>query len=297
MLTVIFSLILHPMKNFLLLALSFVLLTSFNTEESEVQFYSGTFKDLQAKAKASGKPIFIDFYTVWCAPCKNLERFTFSDPQLAEYLKNNYQTFKVDGESLMGDGIELAQKYDVRFYPTMIIMSPQGVVLKRLSGFQNAATLLAELKQYKGVNPEPEVAVNQKTTTATPTPLPTYAAGEGLFKLTVSRQESAGFGVQLGVFGDYANVLKEAQKLDETFHRNILVNITKSADKTVFKMILGPFSTREQADTYNKELKEKENRNGLVVDLGKTGGNTVATPAPAALQSRGIVNANKKLKK
>lgn len=257
-------------------------------EEGAVSFYEGSFKEMQNKARVSNKPYLIDFYTVWCGPCKNMEKFTFTNKELAQYMKDNYFAMKVDAESLMDDGADLAQKYDIRFFPTLIIVSPKGEVLKRLSGFQSAEALLAELKKYKNM-PSSAIAKTETSpvtnTPATPpaTPLPAYNAGEGLFKLTVARQESAGFGVQIGVYGDYANVIKEAQKLEENYHRNVLVNIVKGADKTIFKLLLGPFSTKEQAETYMRELKTKEGKTGVVVDLGKgSSASTAVATAPKA---------------
>ena len=97
--------------------------------------------------------------------------------------------------------------------------------------------------------------------------------------MSVSKENEAGFGVQVGVFGDYVNVVKAAQRLEAAFHKNILLNIARNGDKIVFKVILGPFSTKEQAEIYQKDLKTKENRNGIVVDLGKAGVAPEATPA------------------
>ncbi len=278
------------MKKILSLALIFVLLTSFNVENSAVQFYSGSYTELMAKAKATGKPIFIDFYTVWCGPCKNMERYTFTNPTLANYLKDNYFSFKTDAESLMGDGIELAQKYDIRFFPAMIILTPQGEVVKRMAGFQSADALLATLKEYEHAK-SPEKPTAEKEVAAAqfapaPTPLPAYPSGEGLFNLSVSKQEEAGFGVQVGVFGDYVNVVKAAQRLEAAFHKNILLNIGRNGDKIVFKVILGPFSTKEQAETYQKDLKTQENRKGIVVDLGKAGLMMQETNAPLIAAKR-----------
>lgn len=269
------------MRNLLILSLLFIVLTSFDSENSAVQFYNGSYAELMAKAKATGKPIFIDFYTVWCGPCKNMERYTFTNPTLGNYLKDNYFAFKTDAESLMGDGIELAQKYDIRFFPSMLILTPQGEVVKRMTGFQSADALLATLKEYKNAktSTQNEEKGQIASNSPAPTPLPTYPTGEGLFKLSVSKEKEAGFGVQVGVFGDYVNVVKAAQRLEAAFHKNILLNIARNGDKIVFKVILGPFSTREQAEIYQKDLKTKENRNGVVIDLGKAGVAPEATPA------------------
>lgn len=279
------------MKKFLFLSLIFIILTSFDSENSAVQFYQGSYAEMMAKAKASGKPVFIDFYTVWCGPCKNMERYTFTSPTLANYLKDNYFSFKTDAESLMGDGIELAQKYDIRFFPSMIILTPQGEVIKRMTGFQSADALLATLKEYqhaKSASHQPEKNKEVVSNSPAPSPLPAYPTGEGLFKLSVSKEEEAGFGVQVGVFGDYVNVVKAAQRLEAAFHKNILLNISRNGDKIVFKVILGPFSTKEQAEIYQKDLKTKENRNGIVIDLGKAGAmNTEVTPPPLTSTMRG----------
>lgn len=260
------------MKRFILLSFSLLLLTSFNLNEPSVAFFGGSFEELQAKAKAANKPYLLYFYTVWCGPCKNMEKYTFPNKELANYMKDNAFAFKSDAESIMGDGIELAQKYDARFYPTLLIMSPTGEVLKKLNGYQTAEVLLEEIKKARKAagNPKAEKPKPEAKPSVAATPLPVTAAGEGLFKVSVSKQEEPGFGVQLGVFADYANVIKESEKLANNHHRNVLVAIQKTGEKTVFKLILGPFSSKEQAESYAKELQNKDGRNGMVVDLGKT---------------------------
>jgi thiol:disulfide interchange protein DsbD len=37
-------------------------------------------------AKAQNRPVMLDFYADWCVSCKELERYTFSDPQVAQVL-------------------------------------------------------------------------------------------------------------------------------------------------------------------------------------------------------------------
>ena len=41
-----------------------------------------------AQAKADGRAVMLDFYADWCVSCKEMERFTFSDPKVQARLKD-----------------------------------------------------------------------------------------------------------------------------------------------------------------------------------------------------------------
>src|SRR5690606_32836354 len=40
--------------------------------------------ELDALLAASDRPVMLDFYADWCVACKEMERFTFTDPRVAE---------------------------------------------------------------------------------------------------------------------------------------------------------------------------------------------------------------------
>ncbi|ALN82410.1 protein-disulfide reductase DsbD [Lysobacter antibioticus] len=57
---------------------------------------SGTDLDREiAAAQASGQPLMLDFYADWCVACKEMEKYTFPEPQVHEALKG-FVLLKVD---------------------------------------------------------------------------------------------------------------------------------------------------------------------------------------------------------
>lgn len=98
----------------------------------------------------------------------------------------------------------------------------------------------------------------QSTTVVTePTPSETTASssGQGLFRFSVQRQASKGWGVQVGVYADYANVLIHADRYGHQFNQPIVVNINELNGKTVYKVILGAFANFEEAKQLHERVK------------------------------------------
>ena len=103
-------------------------------------FEQGTFADVLQKAKQTNKSIFMDAYTTWCGPCKAMTISVFPNDEVAEFYNKNFICYKVDMEK--GEGLDLAKKYTVNAYPNLLYMNPEGEILHRVAGFQNAPNFI-----------------------------------------------------------------------------------------------------------------------------------------------------------
>lgn len=84
------------------------------------------------RAKAENKPIFVDFYTDFCAPCKIMDEYVFSAPDLAGLLNSNFVNYHFNGMNFDAD--PFLAKYNVKSYPTLLFLRPDGSVLKTITG-------------------------------------------------------------------------------------------------------------------------------------------------------------------
>ena len=108
------------------------ILLGVNTLYSQgIEFYQGTYQEALDLAKSENKYIFIDFYTKSCAPCKWLAKNVFTREDVNEVYKN-FICLTIDAEE--GNGIELAKKYHVSAYPTLLFINAEEDEIHRKIG-------------------------------------------------------------------------------------------------------------------------------------------------------------------
>lgn len=112
--------------------------------ESGVVFEPGTpaFKDVLAKAAEQKKEIFIDFSTDWCGWCRRLEKDTFSQAAVAEAMKG-FVCIHVDAEK--GEGPELAKRFNVHGFPTLVVTFANGDEVDRIVGYLPPGPFVKEI--------------------------------------------------------------------------------------------------------------------------------------------------------
>lgn len=90
----------------------------------------------KAKAKNENKRIMIDTYADWCAACKELDKHTFSQQEVADALKD-FVPVKLDFTAKNKENEELRQSLGVIGMPTIIFLDSEGKELNRFSGYKN----------------------------------------------------------------------------------------------------------------------------------------------------------------
>ena len=103
----------------------------------------------KAVAQKENKRLLIDTYADWCIACKELDRYTFSRPEVAEVLKD-YVLVKLDFTKGTAENKKLQSDLKVMGLPTVMLLSPEGSELRRFIGFKNKSEFLDFLKAGEG---------------------------------------------------------------------------------------------------------------------------------------------------
>jgi thioredoxin:protein disulfide reductase len=95
--------------------------------------------DLDAHLLHAGRPVMLDFYADWCVSCKEMERFTFSDPSIRSRLSKAL-LLKADVTANSPEDVALLKRFQLFGPPGTIFFDGQGQELRgvRVIGFQNA---------------------------------------------------------------------------------------------------------------------------------------------------------------
>jgi len=102
------------------------------------------FESARREAAARNVPILADFSgSDWCGWCIRLDKEVFSQPEFKAYAEKNLVLFLADfpsrkpqSDAVKQQNRELAERYGIRGYPTILLLDSAGNVLKR-TGYQS----------------------------------------------------------------------------------------------------------------------------------------------------------------
>ena len=120
--------------------------------------------------KKEPKKIFMDAYTIWCGPCKMLDKNTFSNKDVAKYINKHYYPVKFNAEGneeiLYRDNSfgnpnfdpnrkgrnsqhDFARAMKITGYPSLVFFDEKGNLIGPIPGYRTPHQIELFLKLFK----------------------------------------------------------------------------------------------------------------------------------------------------
>ncbi len=151
-----------------LLLSGFIFLFSFSViQAQEIKWMS--MNDALEAQQTVPKKIFLDAYTSWCGPCKMLDRNTFTNMDVINYINKHYYPVKFNaegdevinykGEKLVNTNFDPERKgrnsthpftveMKVGGYPSLVFLDEEGELLAPIPGYRTPEQLEIYLKMF-----------------------------------------------------------------------------------------------------------------------------------------------------
>ena len=278
--------------------------------KTTVQFMSTDWDTAKNKAFSEGKLYFVDFDASYCATCRNMDQSTYMSSQLANYMEKNVVALRVDVQDFDGvmwsqqyevEALPTMLVFNEEGKLVKKIVGYQSAndLMDVFSSSKTTTPLNSAAQPISSDTPMPSPDVVVKTNTTanvntTPTVKtkdldPVFAPannstsfmedavvapqprGKGLYEISVTKQASADYGVQVGVFSDYKLIMEQAALFKKKYSKQkTIVHIDTHNGSTVYKLILGTFKDKRIASNFRNMLR-KDKVDGLIKDLSYLG--------------------------
>lgn len=112
------------MKNIIYTLLFTLVGTYTHAQSTTINWMTWDEMVVQREADSIKKKVFIDMYTGWCGWCKKMDKSTFLDPTIVQYMNANYYAVKFDAETR--DTIIFNNMTFLNSDPTFVKKSPNS---------------------------------------------------------------------------------------------------------------------------------------------------------------------------
>jgi len=177
---------LNKMKKTLLILTLVITTISVQSQKKKINWMS--LEEAVAAQALQPKKIMMDVYTSWCGPCKMLDKNTFQNPDVVDYVNENYYAVKFNAEGNKAINFkdqvfsnpnydparsgrnaqhELAGALQITAYPTIVFFNENGETILPVPGYKTPPQLELYLKlfynnDYQSINTQEQWNQYQK---------------------------------------------------------------------------------------------------------------------------------------
>lgn len=108
-----------------------------------------------AEAKRTGRPLLVDVQTKWCGWCRKMDKTTYADPVVREFVSRKFIAVRIDAEDderhVDYGGVEsthrqFADSFRITGYPTTLFLAADGALVTQVPGFVQPELFLGVLR-------------------------------------------------------------------------------------------------------------------------------------------------------
>ena len=137
------------MKKKSILILSILVLASCTrgpkTPGTGINYFKGNFDEAMEEASKQNKPVFIYGHTDWCGYCTKMNKSTFLEKEVDDYMNANYINLSYDMEK--GEGTYIRNKFGLNSYPAYVLLDNKGKVIDIGFGYRSAEGFMNFVKK------------------------------------------------------------------------------------------------------------------------------------------------------
>lgn len=148
--------------------IAIVFLTTLTTTAQEIKWIS--FEEMFEAQKKEPRKVIIDAYTHWCGWCKKMDKETFTNKEVVEYINKNYYAIKFNaegnkyinfkGHKFTNPGFKLEREYGrntahqlatylrINSFPTIVYLDENANLIAPIPGYKDVNGIEFFLKLF-----------------------------------------------------------------------------------------------------------------------------------------------------